>query len=74
MEKNDEQLIESLLDKDAELKRFYDEHIHLERQITTFQEKAFLTADEQFEKKRLQKLKLAGKDRIMQILARYRGH
>jgi uncharacterized protein YdcH (DUF465 family) len=74
MEKNDEQLIESLLDKDTELKRFYAEHVDLERQIATFQEKAFLTADEQFEKKRLQKLKLAGKDRIMQILARYRGH
>jgi uncharacterized protein YdcH (DUF465 family) len=74
MEKNDEQLIQSLLDKDAELKRFYDEHVDLERQITLFQEKAYLTPDEEFQKKRLQKLKLAGKDRIMEILARYRDH
>ena len=29
---------------------------------------------EQMEKKRLQKLKLAGKDRIMEILSRYRSH
>jgi uncharacterized protein YdcH (DUF465 family) len=74
MEKNDERLIQSLLDKDAELKRFYDEHVDLERQITLFQQKAYLTPEEEFQKKRLQKLKLAGKDRIMEILARYRDH
>jgi uncharacterized protein YdcH (DUF465 family) len=74
MEKNDEQLIITLLEKDAELKRYYDEHLDLERQITVFQQKVYLTPDEEFEKKRLQKLKLAGKDRIMEILARYRGH
>jgi hypothetical protein len=43
MEKNDEQLILSLLDKDAELRRFYDEHVDLERQISLFQQKAYLT-------------------------------
>lgn len=74
MEKDDEQLVLSLLDTDAELKRYYDEHLELERQITTFQEKLYLTPDEEFQKKRLQKLKLAGKDKIMEILARYRGH
>jgi uncharacterized protein YdcH (DUF465 family) len=74
MEKDDEQLIISLLDRDAELRRCYDEHVDLERQISTFQQKGYLTPDEEFQKKRLQKLKLAGKDRIMQILSRYRGH
>ncbi len=74
MEKNDEQLILSLIDKDAELKRYYDEHLDLERQITGFQQKVYLTPNEEFEKKRLQKLKLAGKDKIMEILARHRAH
>jgi len=74
MEKNDEQLILSLIDDDAELKRYYDEHLDLERQITGFQQKVYLTPNEEFEKKRLQKLKLAGKDKIMEILARYRAH
>jgi len=74
MEKNDEQLILTLLGKDAELKRYYDEHLDLERQIAALQHKLYLTADEELQKKRLQKLKLAGKDRIMEILARYRGH
>jgi uncharacterized protein YdcH (DUF465 family) len=74
MEKNDEQLILSLIDEDAELKRYYNEHLDLERQITGFQQKIYLTPNEEFEKKRLQKLKLAGKDKIMEILARYRVH
>jgi len=73
MEKNDEQLILSLIDENAELKRYYDEHLDLERQITAFQQKVYLTPNEEFEKKRLQKLKLAGKDKIMEILARYRA-
>jgi len=74
MEKNDEQLILSLIDEDSELKRYYDEHLDLERLITGFQQKVYLTPNEEFEKKRLQKLKLAGKDKIMEILARYRAH
>jgi uncharacterized protein YdcH (DUF465 family) len=74
MEKSDEQLILSLIEQDAELKRYYDEHLDLERQIAAFQQRIHLTSDEEFQKKRLQKLKLAGKDKIMEILARYKGH
>ena len=46
----------------------------LERRLGTFQHKHYLTPEEELERKRLQKLKLAGKDRIMQILSRYRPH
>ena len=74
MEKKDEELIQTLLEREPELKRYYDEHVDLERQLGTFQSKHYLTPDEELEKKRLQKLKLAGKDKIMEILARYRTH
>jgi len=73
MEKHDEDLIRSLLDRDPELKRYYDEHLDLERQLERFQHRHYLTPEEDLEKKRIQKLKLAGKDRIMEILGRYRG-
>ena len=73
MEKHDEELIQSLVDQDPELKRFYEEHLDLERQLEGLQHKAFLTPEEDLEKKRIQKVKLAGKDRIMQILARHRA-
>ncbi|HLK11053.1 MAG TPA: DUF465 domain-containing protein [Candidatus Binatia bacterium] len=72
MEKKDEELIRSLFDREPELRRYYDEHVDLERRLGGFQQKHYLTPDEEIEKKRLQKLKLAGKDKIMEILSRYR--
>ena len=74
MEKKDEELIQTLLEREPELRRYYEEHVDLERQLSAFHQKHYLTPDEEMEKKRLQKLKLAGKDKIMQILSRYRSH
>jgi hypothetical protein len=74
MEEKDEALIRSLLEREPELRRYYEEHVDLERRLGVFQQKLYLTPDEEMEKKRLQKLKLAGKDRIMEILSRYRSH
>lgn len=74
MEKKDEELIISLLEREPELRRYYDEHSDLERQLDAFQHKHYLTPEEEVEKKRLQKLKLAGKDKIMEILSRHRPH
>jgi uncharacterized protein len=72
MEANDEQLILTLLDRDPELKRYYDEHVELEKQLAQLNHKGFLNTEEEVERKRLQKVKLAGKDRIMEILHKYR--
>lgn len=74
MEKRDEELIQTLLEREPELRRYYEEHVDLERQLETFNQKLHLTTEEEVERKRLQKLKLAGKDKIMEILSRYRGH
>ena len=72
MEKEDLELIEQLTDKDPELKKFWDEHLEYERQLEGFNRRPYLTAAETMERKRLQKLKLAGRDRMEQILAKYR--
>ena len=74
MEKKDEELIRTLLEREPDLRRYYEEHVDLERQLGSYQQKVYLTPEEELEKKRLQKLKLAGKDKIMEILARYRAH
>jgi len=74
MEKKDEELIQTLLEREPELRQYYEEHVDLERKLGTYQAKLYLTPDEEVERKRLQKLKLAGKDRIMEILSRYRTH
>jgi len=72
MEKEDLELIEELTAKDPELKKFWDEHLDFERQLDGFNKRPYLTAAETMERKRLQKLKLAGRDRMEQILAKYR--
>jgi uncharacterized protein YdcH (DUF465 family) len=72
MELKDEQTIVSLLDKDPELKKFYEEHRELEKKLADFQHKHHLTPEEEVEMKKIQKLKLVGKDRMMEILGRYR--
>ena len=72
MEKVDLDLIEELTDKDPELKKFWDEHHELERLVAEFNRRPYLTAAETLERKRLQKLKLAGRDKMEQILAKYR--
>lgn len=74
MEKRDEELIQTLLEREPDLRRYYEEHVDLERQLEVFNQKAHLTPEEEVERKRLQKLKLAGKDKIMEILSRYRVH
>jgi len=73
MEKQDEELIRSLIDRDVELREFYHEHVDFERQLARLNGKQHLSVEEEVERKRLQKLKLAGKDRMMEILFRYRS-
>ena len=72
MEARDEQLILSVVDRDPELKRLHEEHLQLEKQLAQLNHKGFLNVEEEVERKRLQKVKLAGKDRMMEILSRYR--
>ncbi len=72
MEREDLELLQQLTDRDPELKKFWNEHLEYERQLEEFNRRPYLTAAETLERKRLQKLKLAGRDRMEQILAKYR--
>ncbi|MBW1991471.1 MAG: DUF465 domain-containing protein [Deltaproteobacteria bacterium] len=72
MEKHDLELINRYIEMDPELKRYMDEHLEYERLLEEFNRRPYLTAEESLERKRLQKLKLAGRDKIEQILAKYR--
>ncbi|MEJ2671467.1 MAG: DUF465 domain-containing protein [Deltaproteobacteria bacterium] len=72
MERHDQELIDQLMDGDPELKKHVDEHREFEKLLDEFNRRPYLTAAETMERKRLQKLKLAGRDRIEQILAQHR--
>ncbi len=72
MDQTEQRLIIPLLIKDAELKKYYDEHRELEDKLMTFQNMSYLSPDEEIEKKKLQKLKLVGKDKMIEIVNKYR--
>ena len=72
MEPRDLELIDRLIPHDAELKTLMEEHQSLEQELEKLLGKRYLTPSEEVEKKRIQKLKLAGKDRIEAILSAWR--
>jgi len=71
MEPKEEELIHQYVTNDEELKALYEEHAELKRKLESFRLKHYLTVEEEIEKKRIQKLKLASKDRIMALLHRH---
>jgi len=73
MDKREEEAILSLLGQVPELESLYSEHADLKKQLDRLNHKHYLTPEEELEKKRIQKLKLAGKDRMMAILAAHRA-
>lgn len=71
MERKEEELILQYAPHDEELRALYQEHAELKHRLESFRSKLYLTAEEELEKKRIQKLKLASKDRMMEILHRH---
>lgn len=72
MEENDIELIRKLLPNDEELRRLWAEHLDLEKKLEQYNKKHYLSSEEEMKRKEIQKLKLAGKDRIEEILSKYR--
>ena len=73
MEKRDLELIQKYIASDPELRRRMEEHEEFERKLEEFNRRIYLTPEEEMERKRVQKLKLAGRDRIEAILRKYRS-
>jgi uncharacterized protein YdcH (DUF465 family) len=72
MERSDELLIERYIQQDDELKKHVEDHRKLEAALEDYNKRIYLTPQEEIEKKKMQKLKLASKDRIFLILAKYK--
>ena len=72
MEKPEELLIAKYIHQDDELRKSVEEHRNFEAALEHFNKRLYLTPAEEMEKKKLQKLKLLSKDKIYQILTKYR--
>ncbi len=72
MEEADELLIKKYIHQDEELRNYVEDHKKLEADIENYNKRIYLTAEEETEKKNLQKRKLRGKEQIYRILHKYR--
>jgi uncharacterized protein len=66
-----DQLVEELLNRDEEFRSLFKEHQSLESQLEELGRRRYLNTDEEIERKKIQKVKLQGKDRMEEILRRY---
>ena len=68
MEESDKATIQQLVDQNPRFRLLYEEHLLLEKELKQYNDKTFLSPDEELEKKKIQKMKLAGKDEMDQII------
>jgi hypothetical protein len=73
METDENALIEHLKQTNPEFRQLTEEHLQYERQLEEFTTLRYLTSEQELEKKRLQKIKLRGKDRMMEILKEHKS-
>lgn len=73
MEMDENALIEHLKQTHAEFRQLMDEHLQYERQLEAFNQLRYLTSEQELEKKRVQKTKLRGKDRMAEILKEHKS-
>ena len=73
MEVTEEVLRAKLRTEDQEFQRLEQEHRKLDKDLMTYETHVYLSPEEEFERRRLQKLKLAAKDKMMEIIRRHRS-
>ena len=70
VEVKEEVLVARLRNENTEFIKLEQEHKKLEDSLMSFETHRYLTPEEEVERKRIQKLKLAAKDRMMDIVRR----
>ena len=73
MGKQDEEIAKILRKESEAFRREMEAHQRYEAILEEFNRRPHLTADEEMERKKIQKLKLAGKDRMARMIDAYRA-
>ena len=68
----EELLKKRLMEEDPEFRKLMEEHATFEKMLEEFNERSHLTPNEETERKKIQKQKLSGKDKMEIILAKHR--
>ncbi|MFQ5901299.1 MAG: hypothetical protein ACE5IH_07065 [Thermodesulfobacteriota bacterium] len=70
--KEDEEIIKDLIENNLKFKEVYDIHEDYDKRLAEIDKRAYLSTEDQIERKKLQKLKLAEKDKMEAMLQRHR--
>ncbi len=70
VEVNEEAVLDRLRKENPEFQQWEQEHRKLDSDLMNFETHVYLTPEEEIERKRIQKLKLAAKDKMMEMLRR----
>jgi uncharacterized protein len=70
MEVSEEALRVKLRTESPEFQQLEQEHRKLDSELMSFETHVYLSPEEEFERRRLQKLKLAAKDKMMEMIRR----
>ena len=72
MEVSEEALKVRLRTENAEFQQLELEHRKLDSELMSFETHVYLSPEEEIERRRLQKLKLAAKDKMMEMIRRFK--
>ncbi len=68
----EEPVVQRLRRENPEFQRWEEEHSKLEQTLESLDSHPYLSPEEEVERKRIQKLKLATKDRMMEMIRQYK--
>ncbi len=61
-------VVGELCENDPRFRKLYEEHQLLEKQLQRLDQCSFLTQEQELERKKIQKMKLSGKDEMKQLI------
>ncbi|PLY01991.1 MAG: DUF465 domain-containing protein [Desulfuromonas sp.] len=65
----DQTVLQDLIENNSRFRMLYEEHMLFEKQLSEFEKKGFLSAEEELEKNKIKKMKLVGKYEMEKILS-----
>ncbi len=68
----EQEVVETLRKESEEFRKLLEEHHGLEGMLSEIDKKVYLTPEEEIERKKMQKLKLAKKDRMAELIREYK--
>ena len=69
----DQELLTKVKKENIEFRKLYNEHTKLKDRVETLNRMKFLSAEQEVEKKKIQKQKLKNKDKMLKIIAAFQS-